>query len=150
MNEKLKIKVLFEISQIAKLLDSHKPLLDLCRIRTPDLIEISAAAMFLHSFYNGIENILRLIVKVYDDKLPNDNKWHIELLGRAFVSNQNRKNVFRKEILEKMEEYLKFRHFVRHSYGFQLEWERMEDLIIDINDIWKIIEEDIDNFIKSN
>jgi len=150
LNEKLKIKVLFEISQIAKLLDSHKPLLDLCRIRTPDLIEISAAAMFLHSFYNGIENILRLIVKVYDDKLPNDNKWHIELLGRAFVSNQNRKNVFRKEILEKMEEYLKFRHFVRHSYGFQLEWERMEDLIIDINDIWKIIEEDIDNFIKSN
>ena len=51
MDEKLKTKILFEISQIDKLLDSHKSLLDLCRVKIPDLIEMSASAMFLHSFY---------------------------------------------------------------------------------------------------
>ena len=150
MDEKLKSKVIFEISQIDKLLDSHKPLLDLCRLKTPDLIEMSAAAMFLHSFYNGIETILKLIIKFYDDKLPNHIKWHMELLEKAFVSNKNRKEIFRKGFQEKMEEYLKFRHFVRHSYGFQLEWERMEDLMNDINDTWKILKEDLSIFIKNN
>jgi len=150
LDEKLKTKVLFEISQIDKLLDSHKPLLDLCRLKIPDLIEMSAAAMFLHSFYNGIENILKIIIKFYDNKLPNDIKWHMELLEKAFISNENRKEIFRKESQEKMEEYLKFRHFVRHSYGFQLEWERMEDLMHDINNTWKILKEDINIFIKNN
>jgi hypothetical protein len=150
LDEKLKIKVLFEISQMDKLLDSHKPLLDLCKLKTPDLIEMSAAAMFLHSFYNGIENILKLIIKFYDNKLPNDIKWHMELLEKSFVQNDNRKEIFRIEFQEKLEEYLKFRHFVRHSYGFQLEWERMEDLINDINDFWKILKEDLNIFIENN
>jgi hypothetical protein len=52
----LKVKVLFEISQIDKLIGDSKPLFDLCKLKTPDFIEMSAAAMILHSFYNGIEN----------------------------------------------------------------------------------------------
>jgi hypothetical protein len=150
LDEKLKIKVLFEISQIDKLLDSHKPLLDLCKIKPPDLIEMSASAMFLHSFYNGIENILKLIIKFYDSKLPNDIKWHMELLEKAFVSNESRREIFKKEIQEKMEEYLKFRHFVRHSYGFQLEWERMEDLICDIENFWEILKNHLKIFMENN
>ena len=111
---------------------------------------MSASAMFLHSFYNGIENILRLIIQFYDKNLPNNIKWHTELLEKAFILNENRKNIFQKEIQEKIEEYLKFRHFVRHSYGFQLEWERMEDLINDINDFWTNVKEDILVFIENN
>jgi hypothetical protein len=87
LDEKLKLKIIFEISQIDKLLNDGKPLLDLCKLKTPDFIEMSASALLLHSFYNGIENILRLIIKFYDTKLPNDIKWHMELLERAFISN---------------------------------------------------------------
>jgi len=90
LDEKLKRKIIFEISQIDKLLNDSKPLLDLCKLKTPAFIEMSAAALLLHSFYNGIENILRLIIKFYDTKLPNDIKWHMELLERAFISNENR------------------------------------------------------------
>jgi hypothetical protein len=36
----LKVKVLFEISQIDKLIGDSKPLFDLCKLRTPDFIEI--------------------------------------------------------------------------------------------------------------
>jgi hypothetical protein len=137
----------FEISQIDKLLNDSKPLLDLCKLKTPDFIEISAAAMLLHSFYNGIENILRLIIKFYDTKLPNDIKWHMELLEKAFISNENRKEIFNIELQQPLDEYLKFRHFVRHSYGFQLDWERMEDLVSGINDIWNKVKRDINAFI---
>jgi hypothetical protein len=133
-----------------KLLDSHKPLLGLCKLKTPDLIEMSATAMFLHSFYNGIENILKLLIKFYDNKLPNDTKWHMELLEKAFIPNEKRKEIFRIEFQEKLEEYLKFRHFIRHSYGFQLEWERMEDLVNGISDYWKTLKENINIFIENN
>ena len=148
MDEKLKIRVAFEISQVDKLLNDSKPLLDLCKLKVPDFIEISAAAMLLHSFYNGIENILRLIIKFYDTELPNDIKWHMELLEKAFVSNENRKKIFNIELQQPLDEYLKFRHFVRHSYGFQLDWERMEDLVMGMNDIWDKIQRDVNAFVK--
>jgi len=149
LDEKLKIRVTFEISQVDKLLNDSKPLLDLCKLKTPDFIEISAAAMLLHSFYNGIENILRLIIKFYDAKLPNDIKWHMELLEKAFIANEHRKKIFNIELQQPLEEYLKFRHFVRHSYGFQLDWERMEDLVMGINNIWDKVKSDINVFLEN-
>ena len=150
MDNVLKAKVLFEIAQIDKLLNDSKPLLDLCKLKTPDFIELSACAMVLHSFYNGIENILTLIFKHYDGHLPNNHKWHIELLDKAFESDKDRKQIFSKEIEKSLEEYLKFRHFVRHAYGFQLEWERMEDLINGINIFWENVKENINNFIENS
>jgi hypothetical protein len=146
----IKAKIFFEISQMDKLLDKSKPLLDLCELKNPDFIEMSAVALVLHSFYNGIENMLILISKDYDEELPKGIKWHMELLDKAFVSTANRKAIFKKELQESMGEYLKFRHFIRHSYGFQLEWTRMENLVKQIKNTWKVLKEDIVLFIKNN
>jgi len=74
----------------------------------------------------------------------------MELLDKAFLSEENRKQIFTNEIKETMEEYMKFRHFIRHAYGFQLEWERMEELILGLNDFWEIIKGSIYNFIENN
>ena len=149
MNNALKTKLLFEISQIDKLFNESSPLIDLCKLKEPDFIEISACAMILHSFYNGIENILILIYKHYDGKLPQSNRWHMELLENAFVSNDTRKQIFNNDLQNNLEEYMKFRHFVRHSYGFQLEWERMEDLIIGMENCWIAVKQNINNFMEN-
>jgi len=149
LNNALKTKLLFEISQIDKLLNESSPLIDLCKLKEPDFIEISACAMILHSFYNGIENILVLIFKHYDGKLPQSNRWHMELLEKAFVSDETRKQVFINDLQNSLEEYMKFRHFVRHSYGFQLEWERMEDLIIGMENCWVAVKQNINNFMEN-
>jgi hypothetical protein len=146
----LKAKIVFEISQIDKLLHDSKPLLNLCKLKTPDFIEMSAAALILHSFYNGIENILVLIFKYYDEQLPKSSKWHMELLDKAFISEKNRKQIFNNELQEALEEYLKFRHFIRHAYGFQLEWERMEELIKGMENFWIVVKENINKFIENN
>jgi hypothetical protein len=69
-------------------------------------------------------------------------------LDRAFITAENEKPIFRNELQEPLNEYLKFRHFIRHAYGFQLEWERMEDLAKELNDIWIKIKEDITTFIE--
>ena len=118
LDSKLKAKILFEVSQIEKLLNESKPLLDLCKLKYPDFIEMSAAALLLHSFYNGIENLVIQILKDYNEELPKGNKWHIELFDRAFELKGDRKQIVRIELQESLEEYLRFRHFIRHSYGF--------------------------------
>ena len=149
MDDKLKTKLLFEISQIDKLLDDSKPLLDLCGLKKPDYIETSAAAMTLNSFYNGIENILIMILKHYHEKLPHGEKWHIELLDKAFVPNGDRNQILKIELLKPLEEYLKTRHFIRHTYGFYLEWARIEDLFKNIKTILQKVKEDLHSFMNN-
>ncbi|GHV75920.1 hypothetical protein AGMMS49942_07410 [Spirochaetia bacterium] len=48
MDNNAKEKIEHEISRIEKLLNDAQPLLDLCKIREPDFIEITAAAQILH------------------------------------------------------------------------------------------------------
>ena len=109
---------------------------------------MSAAALLLHSFYNGIENVLILIFKSYNEEVADEAKWHMGLLSKAFVSNANRKQIFKNELQESLEEYLKFRHFIRHAYGFQLEWPVMEELVKKIENVWSNIKEDLNNFVS--
>ena len=101
----------------------------------------------LHSFYNGIENILILIFKNYNENTSGETKWHMELLNKAFTLNKNRRQIFRDELQEPFEEYLKFRHFIRHAYGFQLEWPAMEDLVNRMENVWNDAKGDINEFV---
>lgn len=52
------------------------------------------------------------------------------------------------EILEKLNLYLGFRHFFRHVYAFQFNWDKMKDLIFEINDVYNQFKEEINIFIK--
>jgi hypothetical protein len=148
LNNELKIKVTFEISQIEKLISESQPLLNLCKLRTPDFIELSAAAMVLHSFYNGIENILLMIFKNYGEKLPNGYNWHMELLEMAFIQNGDRNIIFNSELKYQLEEYRKFRHIVRHIYNYKLNWSMMEEIMNNLHLNWEKIKEDLNKFIE--
>jgi hypothetical protein len=143
-------KILFEIEQINELINASSPLFDLCKIKEPDFVERCGIAMILHSFYNGVENILLLIIKNKDLNLPNGVKWHKELFAKAFEATENRSQILREELKLTLSDYLQFRHFVRHSYGFQLKWEKMKNMLFGMNIIWENIKEDINMFMKNN
>jgi hypothetical protein len=150
LDENIKQKILFEISQVDEVIDSTKPLRDLCKIKTPDIVEKSAVALLLQSFYNGIENILIIIVKYFDTKLPNSSKWHKELLEKAFEESEKHKQIFRDEIKIILNDYMSMRHFIRHTYGFRLDWEQMQELTNGIDNIWIMLKEDLKEFIENN
>jgi hypothetical protein len=150
LDENIKQKILFEMSQIDEVIDSTKPLCDLCKIRVPDIIEKSAVALLLQSFYNGVENILIVIVKYFDGKLPNSSKWHKELLEKAFEKSEKYGPIFRDEIRIILNDYMSMRHFIRHTYGFRLDWEQMHELTNGIFNIWIIVKDDLNKFIENN
>ncbi|MDR1150457.1 MAG: hypothetical protein LBJ93_02395 [Clostridiales bacterium] len=150
MDKNTKIKISHEILRINKLLVDMKYFLDSFKTNFPDIVEITAAAQVLHSFYNGIESVTVLFFKHLNEKIPNNFKWHKTLFEMMFGDNSKNIRIVRDEIKKKLERYLLFRHFIRHSYSSELDWNYMSPLIINLEDTWKIIKDDFDSFIKNN
>ena len=150
LDKNVKIKIEHEISRIEKQINDAKPLLNLCKIKQPDFIEKTAAAQILHSFYNGIESVLALFLKNCEIKLPNDIHWHKTLFEMAFGNNSKNLKLLNTEIKDKLEDYLTFRHFIRHSYSSELKWNEMEPLIKGLGENWKTIKDNFELFMKEN
>ena len=140
------MKIEFEISQIDSLLSETDPLLKLVHRKKPDMIEAAALGLFLHSFYNGIENIMKFIIKEKYGKLPSGIKWHKELLDACFIKHNGQKALFSEKLKIVLDDYLSFRHFIRNTYSFKIKWERMEHLVLDIGANWCDIKTEIENF----
>jgi uncharacterized protein YutE (UPF0331/DUF86 family) len=146
--EKAKEAVEFELEEIESLFDLYKEeLFDLNKI--PNLVELTAFASVLHSFYNGIENIFLTIAKNIDKNVPTDSNWHKDLLLQMTKENECRKPVLSKEMKDELKKYLTFRHFFRHSYSFTLEWKEVEKLVKPIHLVWERFKSEILSFLSS-
>jgi len=143
------LKIKFEISQVDMMISETEPVLKLIHNKIPDKIETAALGLFLHSFYNGIENILKFIVKEEYGKLPSGTKWHKELLDFCFLENNRKKRLFNENVKTILDDYLSFRHFIRNTYSYKLNWERMENLVLEIEKNWNIIKTEILNYLES-
>jgi len=143
LNKIIKIKVNFEIQQIEKLIFQANPLLEVCKQKAPDFIEMSAMSAVLHSFYNGIESIFLIIEKFKKHSVAKPAGWHKELLNKAAQET----NIISSESRDILVEYMQFRHFFRHAYNFQMNWQKMEHLALGIEDTWKRVKSEIESSI---
>jgi uncharacterized protein (UPF0332 family) len=150
LDNNVREKIEHEISRIERLLHDAKPLLDLCKLKEPDFVEITATAQILHSFYNGVESVVILFLKSINEKAPNDGQWHKTLFEIMFGQSSKNIIILRNDIKEQMGKYMYFRHFIRHSYSSELKWDEMEVLVKNLEEIWKIIKIDFVLFIKNN
>jgi hypothetical protein len=148
LNHETILKVEFEVLQIDKLLNETTPLLKLAQNKIPDTVETAALGLFLHSFYNGIENIIKSVIKEEYGKLPSSNKWHKELLDLCFIKTDGNKALFSDKLKIILDDYLSFRHFIRNTYSYKIKWERMEYLVLNIDINWNDIKTEIINYIK--
>jgi hypothetical protein len=141
--EKTKLKIQFEVEQIDRLIDTYSDLLEKCRQKIPDKVEIAALGSVLHSFYNGLENIFSVIAKEVDTTLPQGFSWHKDLLIQISTQTPSRNAVISEAAKEKLVNYLGFRHFYRHSYSFFLDWNELKPLIVNLNSVWIEIRESL-------
>lgn len=87
-------------------------------------IDRGAIGYLLHNFYNGCENIFRSIARFFENDLePQD--WHKDLLKRMNLEISGfRPKVIDKELYRLLDDFRAFRHKFRHSYAFELDWEK--------------------------
>jgi hypothetical protein len=103
-----------------------------------ELVVIAGLASFLQNFYNGIENILRHILLAKDIIIEKSPTWHKDLLNSAVQSK-----ILGKKLSKSIGEYLAFRHFFNHAYGFYLNEEELKPLLDDAKNILKQFKKEI-------
>jgi len=147
--EQVVSQVSFEIGQIDQLLVAYADLWERTQQGTPDLVEMTAMASVLHSFYNGLENIFLSIAKGLDQEVPSGAQWHRDLLAQMTHEMANRDSIILAELAQKLADYLGFRHFYRHSYSFFLEWSELEKLVTDLPEVWDQTRKALSEFMNS-
>jgi len=144
--DSLREQATLEREELRRLLQAYRALLEKCAGSPPTDIELSALAAMLHSFYNGIENIFKRIREEFDEPLPRSEFWHRDLLDCMGKSAKGRPAVISASVLERLEAYLDFRHFFRHSYVIRLRWDRMKDLALGCDETLRLLEDELDQF----
>jgi len=103
MNELLR-EVEAEKEQILATLQALREALER---REKTLIELAAIATFLYNAYNGMENILKRILRYRGITLPSSESWHKDLLAVS-VDLQ----IISFDLSKRLDEYRAFRHFM--------------------------------------
>jgi hypothetical protein len=105
-------------------------------------------ALKLHNFYTGCEKILRLVAVELNGGLPTGADWHKRLLDRMSQHREGRPAVLSLETATCLREFLGFRHIVRNLYGFELNLERVADLVERYPKAWTLVQSDLYVFIQ--
>lgn len=148
--DELREEINIEIELIESILREISSLCKDIADREPTTREKTAAAAFLAQFYGGVENILKRISKFYSIPLPTGDTWHMDLFKRFCTPSHRPLPVLFDELLSSdFAPFRKFRHVVYHSYGFQLEWERMKEGIATIENVWARFKANLFNYLKN-
>lgn len=127
-------RVEFELAQLRRLLDSNRQLLARLQDTDPDSTELLAVGALVHSFYNGVENVLKRVALEIDQSMPSGQKWHSDLLLQMEEANDARPPLLSKQQRLKLGEYMDFRHVFRHAYSFDLTWQKMRGLVLGLDE----------------
>lgn len=140
------VELRFECEQLDRLFETYAGLLQIAHDRVPDIVEMTALASVLHSFYNGIENIFLSIAKRIDGSVPTGIHWHRDLLNSMTRETPARPALLDEELSRQLTDYLAFRHFYRHAYSFLLEWEKLDVLVAPLPTVWQQCKKRIEMF----
>lgn len=147
MSDRLAAQVAVELEQLDSLLETYRPLLERCAATAPDAIELAALAAMLHSFYNGVENLLKRVVVESGEELPDGDLWHRSLLDQVSAPTDDRPAALSAELKTTLRPYLDFRHVFRHAYTFDLRWEKMRELVLECETTLAALHEELATFL---
>lgn len=107
-------------------------------------IEIAGVGVYIHNFYNGIENILKRTLLACGIKIKENPFWHKELLQTAL-----KKGIIDEGLYSSLLDYLTFRHYFIHGYAFRLALDKMTDLLGNIGIVYKKFKKSIEAIVFS-
>lgn len=137
MNQQLIDEIKIDINSMLLIVSDVELLLNEVGSSTPNNIHKTALGGFAAQFYNGFENILKRIHKYYKIEIPKGEDWHIILLDR--FSNDTNFDLpfkFSNDLIEKLTDFRRFRHYFFHGYSHNLNWEILCNGVKDIRIVY--------------
>jgi hypothetical protein len=105
---------------------------------------IDSASLNLHDVYSGFERIFRQIAATVDGNMPASTEWHRELLEQMGLDLPKvRPPVLTSSSIQRLDEYLRFRHVVRNVYTFSLDPERVGRLVNELDVVFNQMRQEL-------
>ncbi len=126
MSAEAKSDLSFELDRLERLVQNLNQTL---KVAEPTDIYASHLGHMNHSFYNGFEKCLLFILTIKGVSRPSDSHWHRSLLD-LFQGDMAGDWVA-------IEELRGFRHIFRHTYYYDLEYEKVREVSDRIAPLWQ-------------
>lgn len=105
---------------------------------------IDSASLNLHDVYSGFERVFKQISATVDGNVPTSAEWHKELLEQMGLDLPKvRPPVLTSNSLQRLDEYLRFRHIVRNVYTFSFDPERIGRLVKELEPIFNQVRDEL-------
>jgi hypothetical protein len=147
--DKLRRQIATEREYLRRELADNALLIQRATIAAPDRAEITVLAVTLNSLYSGVENVFKRVVAASGETLPTGSAWHQHLLEKMALPGPQRPALISQALADTLKDYLKFRHFFRGAYAFQLQWENMVDLVSNCQNVFAQFEAELDLFLAA-
>ncbi len=130
-----------DVGEIERVVERVERAVDARRRQAAEqVLLLDSAALNLHDFYSGLERIFTHIATGVDQSVPDGPDWYRELLRQMTVDLPGlRLPVLDVETASAIEEFLRFRHVVRHIYAFDLDPERVERLASRLRPVFHVV-----------
>lgn len=146
--EALKKEVADELVGLGRIVDQVKSLLERLP-QEPTWVEVNAAGKMAHDFYNGAERVFERIAVRLGPGLPVGESWHTLLLrGMESGVEGVRPAVIDHALVLRLVDYLRFRHLFRHTYGYELTWDKLRPLTEGMEETLTLLRQQVERFLK--
>jgi len=148
--ELLSADILDELAKVRRMIEEFASLSDKLDFPAKEITPYDKAAIgyYLHSFYNGCENIFRNIALFFENELQ-ANSWHRNILKRMKLEIRGfRPRVISDELYLILEDFRGFRHKFRHSYSYELDWEKERIVALKLEKAHKMLQNEILQFLE--
>lgn len=116
----------------------------------PSQFELHGLAAYLHQFYTGVESIFERIAIGLGESVPRGAYWHVDLLDQMAEPREGKRPAVIDEPLRtRLKDYLEFRHFFRHAYGYTLEWSQMRWKVENVSDTLTMLRDQLHSFFET-
>ena len=103
------------------------------------LLELAGIGALLHDFYNGVENILKQMVREEGVSVPDGPAWHRDLVATA-----GSLGIISESTANLLKPYLAFRHFFVHGYSLELDPKRVAPLMCEARTTFEVFRKEIE------
>ncbi len=138
-----------ELSALRRVAEEMQETLALCP-NPPSRTTLRALASMLHEFYNGVERIFERIARSMGEDIPRGRSWHTDLLQQMACARSGvRAAVIDAPLSTQLKEYLDFRHFFRHAYGYTLQWEQLQPKAEKLPEVLTLLQQQLRTFFET-
>lgn len=148
--ELLKADILNELEKLDHIEQEFQKVADKLDLQNADMpyYDRGAIGYLLHNFYNGCENMFQAIARFFENDLG-PQSWHRDLLKRMTLEVAGfRPSVINDALYRRLDDFRGFRHKFRHSYAFELDWEKEKTVAEKLPETLNMVKIQITKFLK--